>query len=69
MINKPKLAPKIGYVEVEIDGERTYRNTTTAELIGCENQSLDAQVADLQSDVVDITYNQILIQNGVTDAE
>lgn len=69
MIAKPKLPPKRGYVEVEIDGERTYRNATTGELIGCENQSLDAQVADLQSAVVDITYNQILLQNGVDSAE
>lgn len=69
MITKPKLPPKRGYVEVEIDGERTYRNATTGELIGRENQSLDAQVADLQSAVVDITYNQILLQNGVDSAE
>lgn len=34
-----------------------------------EPQTLDSQVADLQEAVVELTYNQVLLQNGVTDAE
>ena len=35
-ITNPTLPPKAGYVEVEVDGERTYRNVETGELIGQE---------------------------------
>lgn len=33
MITVPKLPPKAGYVEVEVDGRRTYRNVNTGVLI------------------------------------
>lgn len=33
MITKPILPPKKGYVEVEVNGIRTYRNTETGLLI------------------------------------
>lgn len=33
MITAPKLPPKAGYVEVEVDGRRTYRNVNTGVLI------------------------------------
>lgn len=36
MITKPQLPPKAGYVEVEIDGVRTYKNARTGVLIGDE---------------------------------
>ena len=36
MITQPKLPPKAGYVEVEIDGVHTYRNVLTGELIDNE---------------------------------
>lgn len=32
-ISKPMLPPKKGYVEVEVDGKRTYRNVETGILI------------------------------------
>lgn len=35
-ISKPMLPPKKGYVEVEVDGVRTYKNVETGELIGQE---------------------------------
>lgn len=35
-ITKPTLPPKEGYVEVEVDGVRTYRNAKTGVLIGDE---------------------------------
>lgn len=33
MIFEAKLSPKAGYAEVEVNGERTYRNTETGVLI------------------------------------
>lgn len=33
-ITTPQLPPRAGYVEVEIDGRRTYRNIETGALIG-----------------------------------
>ena len=33
MITTPKLPPKVGYVEVEVDGHRTYKNIVTGVLI------------------------------------
>ena len=33
MITAPNLPPKAGYVEVEVDGRRTYRNVNTGVLI------------------------------------
>lgn len=35
-ITKPMLPPKAGYVEVEVDGVRRYRNVETGELFGEE---------------------------------
>lgn len=35
-ITRPTLPPKEGYVEVEVDGVRTYRNVKTGVLIGDE---------------------------------
>lgn len=40
MITVPKLPPKMGYVEVEVDGRRTYRNVNTGILIEDEVPSL-----------------------------
>lgn len=36
MITNPTLPPMPGYVEVEIDGNRTYKNVKTGEIIGHE---------------------------------
>ena len=36
MINRPKLPPKPGYVEVEVTGRRTYRNVNTGVMIDDE---------------------------------
>ena len=40
MITVPKLPPKMGYVEVEVDGRRTYRNVNTGILIENEVPAL-----------------------------
>lgn len=36
VITKPVLPPKKGYVEVEVNGVRTYQNVETGRLIGHE---------------------------------
>lgn len=42
IITSPKLPPKKGYVEVEINGQRTYCNINTGLLIENENVILTA---------------------------
>ena len=50
MIIKPLLQPKAGYVEVEVDGRRTYRNIETDVLI--ENETAEPTEADrLRADI------------------
>lgn len=51
MLNKPQLPPRVGYVEVEISGERVYEPTPemvakaqSEELIKAENSLLKAQL-------------------------
>jgi hypothetical protein len=44
MITSPKLPPKEGYVEVEIDGVHQYQPTQET----LEQQEKDAQLKDLQ---------------------
>lgn len=41
IITKPFLPPKPGYVEVEVDGVRTYRNVETGVLIDDERASAE----------------------------
>ena len=50
MITVPMLQPKKGYVEVEIDGVRTYRNVETGVLIEEEvpATALDDRVTGLE---------------------
>ena len=43
MINKPMLPPKKGYVEVEIDGQRVYKNVETGEIYGQETEKITAE--------------------------
>lgn len=40
MITSPKLPPRTGYIEVEVDGARHYRNVTTGVLLEDE-QAID----------------------------
>ena len=48
-INKPLLPPKAGYVEVEIDGIRKYRNIITGEIFGEETTlTVDERVETLE---------------------
>ena len=43
VITKPELPPKAGYVEVEVDGRRTYKNAVTGVLIEDETPELTAE--------------------------
>lgn len=49
-ITKPMLPPKAGYVEVEVDGVRTYRNVQTGVLIDEEVRAptTDERLASLE---------------------
>lgn len=72
IITTPKLLPKSGYVEVEKeDGTRTYKNIETGEYIEDEvpRQTIQEQIDDLQSAVIELTYNQALADNGIEDTE
>lgn len=59
-ISKPLLPPKAGYVEVEIDGRRTYRNVSTGALID-EEVSTTTPEEQLRADV-----DYIAVMTGVT---
>lgn len=49
-ITKPQLPPKRGYVEVEIDGVRTYRNAETGVLI--DDETPEADMWDEMADAI-----------------
>ena len=49
-ISKPVLPPKKGYVEVEVDGKRAYRNVETGVLIDDEIQ-MPTEMEQLRADV------------------
>lgn len=59
-ITKPMLPPKSGYVEVEVDGKRTYCNVATGVLIEDE---VDTPTATLDERV---TALETAIQTGLT---
>lgn len=51
-ISKPMLPPKRGYIEVEIDGRRTYRNVETNILI--ENEPTPRNTEPTTEDLINI---------------
>ncbi len=60
-ITKPQLPPKKGYVEVEVDGRRTYKNVETGVLIGDEvpKQNPEERMAELENAMCEMdTANQ-----------
>jgi len=66
MITKPQLPPKAGYVEVEVDGVRTYKNVVTGILIDNEVETPDLQ-ADMAELLIDLTYRVTLLELGVSE--
>ena len=69
MITKPQLPPKAGYVEVEVDGRRTYKNATTGVLIEDE-QALPDPLEQLQAEydalILDLAFRLTLLELGVS---
>ena len=64
MINRPLLPPKRGYVEVEVDGVRLYRNVETGVLERDELQVPTAE-SDLMDMAIDHEYRLTLLELGV----
>ena len=50
-ITRPQLPPKAGYVEVEVDGVRRYRNVETGYLLG-EEPELGPTAEDITLDLI-----------------
>lgn len=65
MLNRPKLPPKRGYVEVEVDGVRLYKNAETGVLERDEVPVPTAE-SDLMDMAVDHEYRITLLELGVT---
>lgn len=62
MINRPTLPPKRGYVEVEVDGVRLYRNAVTGILERDETPSTESDLLDM---TIDHEYRLTLLELGV----
>ena len=61
-ITKPLLPPKAGYVEVEINGTRKYKNVETGEIYGEETEKPDSEY---------VTYAELAaaIREGVNSVD
>lgn len=62
MINRPTLPPKRGYVEVEVDGVRLYKNAVTGILERDETPTMESDLLDM---TVDHEYRLTLLELGV----
>lgn len=62
MINRPTLPPKRGYVEVEVDGVRLYKNAVTGVLERDETPTMESDLLDM---TVDHEYRLTLLELGV----
>lgn len=67
-ITKPMLPPLKGYVEVEVDGERKYRNIETGYLLGDE-PAIPTELELAQQDITDLQLNDIEQGQQMTDLE
>lgn len=56
-ITKPQLPPKRGYVEVEVDGVRKYRNVETGYLLG-EEPEPEPTTDDILNTLLGVTDNE-----------
>ena len=68
-ITNPMLPPKAGYIEVEANGHRTYRNIKTGVLIEDEMQGTTDPVPTAQDDtdamLIDHEYRLTLLELGL----
>lgn len=65
-ITKPMLPPKKGYVEVEVDCVRTYRNVETGILIDDEVATPTPE-EDAAAMLIDHEYRLTLLELGITE--
>lgn len=65
-ISRPMLPPKKGYVEVEVNGVRTYQNVETGILIEDEVMAPSAQ-DDIDAMMVDHEYRLTMLELGLTE--
>lgn len=70
-ISSTQLPPKAGYVEVEINGERTYRNVATGLLIDEEAQlpREPTEIEQAQQAITDLELSVIEQGQQYTDLE
>ena len=67
-ITKPMLPPKAGYVEVEVDGKRTYKNILTGVLIEDEVAvSEPTAEEDTAAMLVDHEFRRTMLELGLTE--
>lgn len=59
-ITTPKLPPRAGYVEVEVDGERLYRNAATGVLLRDEEPGLTME--DLAEAALDLETRLLMLE-------
>ena len=59
-ITTPKLPPRAGYVEVEVDGERLYRNAATGVLLRDEAPGLTME--DLAEAALDLETRLLMLE-------
>ncbi|MCB6366662.1 hypothetical protein LI291_10805 [Intestinibacillus massiliensis] len=74
MITNPKLPPRAGYVEIEVDGERRYRDVRTGEVlrlgeqpkpVTTEPQLLGQQITDEQLARIELGQRQTDIELSI----
>ena len=66
MITKPTLPPRKGYVEVEVNGKRTYRNAETGVLIENEHNVIIPEPGPEESIDERMTALETAIADGLT---
>ena len=74
-ISSPQLAPKSGYVEIEIDGVRKYKNVETGKIIDPNNPSpptheeINEMVVEKIREKYDVNEEFKMINLGITNPE
>ena len=74
-IKKPQLQPKSGFVEVEINGVRMYKNVETGKIVDPNNpappthEEINAMVVEKIREKYDINEEFKMINLGITDPE
>lgn len=69
LIKNPQLPPKAGYVEVEVDGERTYQNIATGILIDDEvpQPTTEERLAELEAQNKALTTSNQFLEDCLVE--